>query len=69
MVFGTRRSQASSLGVCIKFSNATQLGKVDTFKYLGVWLDPELTLTFKQHIDYIVKKTYGSLANSRRLMS
>ena len=64
MVFGTRRSRASSLGLGIQFSNGAQLENVDTFKYLGVWLDPELT--FKPNIDYTVKKTYGCLSSLYR---
>ena len=54
MVFGTRTSQASSLQLPLLFSNGSHLEKVDSFKYLGLWLDPELT--FKPHIDYIIKK-------------
>ena len=61
MLFGHSRNVASSSDLLIKFSNGTQLEKVDSFKYLGITLDPELT--FKQHIDLTVKKTYGSLCS------
>ncbi len=35
------------------------LQAVDSLKYLGFWIDPELA--FKPHVDYIVNRTYGCL--------
>ncbi len=43
----------------ITFDDGLSLEAVDSFKYLGLWIDPELT--FKPHIDYIVNRTYGCL--------
>ena len=61
MLFGHSRSSANSTNLQIKFDDGSQLVKVDTFKYLGITLDPELS--FKSHIDITLKKTYGSLCS------
>ena len=58
------RGSCNAIQLRILFSNGSILENVDTFKYLGLWLDPELT--FKPHIDYITKKTYGCLSSLYR---
>ena len=63
MLFGTRyflNRTASEL--CIYFSDGSPLKMVQTFKYLGLWLDSELS--FKAHIDSV----RGKVNNSLRLM-
>lgn len=60
MLFTTRsacRSQGNTL--CLKFLDGTVLEKVDEFKYLGLWLDSQLSFT--SHINSIVKKVNSSL--------
>ncbi len=59
MLFGTRWCLAFSFDLNITFDDGLSLEAVDSFKYLGLWIDPELT--FKPHIDYIVNRTYGCL--------
>lgn len=43
----------------IQFKDGSYVRNVDSIKYLGLWLDPELS--FKPHIDYIIKRTYSTL--------
>lgn len=52
MLFGTRHSRVYSSELQINFDNGTLLEKADSFKYLGLWIDPELS--FKPHIDFII---------------
>lgn len=59
MLFGTRHSRVYSSELQINFDNGTLLEKADSFKYLGLWIDPELS--FKPHIDFIIKRSYGYL--------
>ncbi len=59
MLFGTRRCRSFSFDLNITFDDGLSLEAVDSFKYLGLWIVPELT--FKPHIDYIVNRTYGCL--------
>lgn len=55
MIFGTRQKLKSIPGSCvINCNDGSPLHKVDTFKYLGVWLDSELT--FKSHINHLLRK-------------
>ena len=61
MLFGHSRNEQSSSNLLIHFEDGSHLEKVDSFKYLGITLDPELS--FKHHIDNTVKKTYGSLCS------
>lgn len=55
MIFGSRqklKSKACSCAVLCK--DSTILQKVDAIKYLGVWLDSELS--FKSHINHVLRK-------------
>ncbi|KAK0147983.1 hypothetical protein N1851_012350 [Merluccius polli] len=55
MIFGTNSKLKSISDSCkISCKDGTTLQKVDKMKYLGVWLDP--TLSFKTHIDYMIRK-------------
>lgn len=64
MVFGTRHTHPYHLNLPILFADGSPLHKVDSFKYLGLWIDPELS--FKPHIDFIIKRTYGCLSSLYR---
>ena len=59
MIFGTRQKLKSEPDSCIiTCSDCTPLLQVEKFKYLGVWLDSELS--FKPHIDHVLRKVnYG----------
>lgn len=59
MLFGTHRRRSSSFDLNITFDYGLSLEAVDSFKYLGLWIDIENT--FKPHIDFIVNRTYGCL--------
>ncbi len=59
MIFGSKHSLSRSPSLCINFNDGSPLERVDVFKYLGLWIDPELS--FKPHIDYICKKAYSCL--------
>ncbi len=62
MIFGTRKKLKSKTGSCvIKCNDGTHLHKVDKMKYLGVYLDPELS--FKAHIDYVLRKVNFGIKN------
>ena len=61
MLFGHPRNASRSSDLSISFEDGSQLEKVNSFKYLGVTMDPELS--FKSHIDLTVRKTYGSLCS------
>ncbi|KAI2667398.1 putative RNA-directed DNA polymerase from transposon BS [Labeo rohita] len=55
MVFDTKRMfKQKSNDIKIMCNDGTYLHRVDQIKYLGLWLDPELS--FKPHIDYILRK-------------
>ena len=55
MVFGTRQSlKSKSNNLIIKCNDDTLLHRVDQIKYLGLWLDSELS--FKLHIEHISRK-------------
>ncbi len=55
MIFGTKRMfKLKSNNIKITCNDGTYLHRVDQIKYLGLWLDPELS--FKPHIDYILRK-------------
>ncbi len=43
MVFSTCHLRSHSADFHIYFSDGSPVDKVDTFKYLGLWIDPELT--------------------------
>ncbi len=61
MLFGTRHNLShlpSDLSVC--FNDGTPLAKVDTIKYLGLWIDS--ALTFKPHIKSIINKINRNLS-------
>ncbi len=66
MVFGTKHclSHSHSPELFIHFCNGAPLERSNVFKYLRLWLDPELT--FKPHIDYICKRIYGYLGSLYR---
>jgi len=60
MLFCTRRSSLHLLNNwSISLQDGTTLSKVEEFKYLGLWLDTQLS--FKPHINSICKKVYGQL--------
>lgn len=59
MLFGARHDILLSYELHITFDNGTVVHKVDSVRYLGLWLDPELNL--KPHIDYIIRQTYATL--------
>lgn len=52
-VFIKRCHGPHSFDLNISFEDGSLLSRVDLFKYLGIWLDPELC--FKHHIDSIIK--------------
>ena len=57
MIFGTPRilkSKSRNHSCVITCVDGTTLQKVEHTKYLGLWLDSELS--FKCHIDHVVKK-------------
>lgn len=55
MIFGTKHMfKLKSNNIKIMCNDGTYLDRVDQIKYLGLWLDPELS--FKPHIDYILRK-------------
>ena len=55
MIFGSNSKLKSISDSCkISCNDGTILQNVDKVKYLGVWLDS--TMTFKTHIDYVVRK-------------
>ena len=56
MLFSTRPTVPS---LSITFTDGTLLEKVDEFKYLGLWLDPQLS--FKTHITSVIQKVNFSL--------
>uniref|UniRef100_A0A671Z0G9 Reverse transcriptase domain-containing protein n=1 Tax=Sparus aurata TaxID=8175 RepID=A0A671Z0G9_SPAAU len=59
MLFGTRQKLLHSAKLSINYPDGTPLEEIDRFKYLGVWLDSQLT--FKVHIDSVIKKINCSL--------
>ena len=61
MVFGTKYGLSHLPELFINFSDGTPLERVNVFKYLGLWMDPELT--FKPHIVFICKRIYGCLGS------
>lgn len=65
MVFGTRHGLSHSPELLTNFSDGTPLERGNVFKYLGHWMDPELT--FKPHFGYMCKRIcicLGSLYRS-----
>ena len=55
IIFGTRQKLKSKPGSCVITCNdGSSLHKVDKIKYLGVWLDTELS--FKLHIKQVLRK-------------
>ena len=60
MVFGTRQKLKSKPNVVITCKDGTSLHKVDSFKYLGVWLDSELS--FKLHIKHVIQKVNNGIS-------
>ena len=59
MLFGTR-SQLSKLSDVKVYAGQSELERVESFKYLGVVLDPNLT--FSQHIEYLKSKTLSKIS-------
>ena len=60
MLFCTRpNSLPLTKNWSISFLDGTALSKVEEFKYLGLWLDTQLS--FKPHINSISKKIFGQL--------
>ena len=64
MVFGSMYRRPHLLDLNIVYDDGSPLENVKLFKYLGVWIDPELT--FKLHIDSVIKKAYGCLGSLYR---
>lgn len=55
MIFGSRYKLNSKTCSCvISCKDGTPLHRVDTIKYLGVWLDSKLS--FKPHINHVLRK-------------
>ncbi len=55
MIFGTKQKLKSKPGSCvINCNDGSPLHKVNSSKYLGVWLDSELT--FKPHLNHLLRK-------------
>lgn len=54
MLFPTRSASMNQTNLVVNFLEGTPLGRVDEYKYLGLWIDSELS--FKTHINYIVRK-------------
>lgn len=54
MVFCSKHQHPHLLDLNIVYDDDSPLAKVVLFKYLGLWVDPELV--FKPHIDFIIKK-------------
>ncbi len=55
MIFGTKHMiKLKSNNLNIICNDGTYLHRADQIKYVGVWLDPELS--FKPHIDCILRK-------------
>ena len=60
MLFGTRpNSLYLTNNWSINFLDRTPLEKVEEFKYLGLWLDSQLS--FKPHINSVIKRRNCSL--------
>lgn len=64
MVFGTRHGLSHSPELLTNFSDGTPLERGNVFKYLGHWMDPELT--FKPHFGYMCKWIYVCLGSLHR---
>ena len=67
MIFGTPRilkSKSRNHSCVITCVDGTALQKVEHTKYLGLWLDSELS--FKCHIDHVVKKINFGICNLYR---
>lgn len=64
MVFGTRHGLSHLPELLTNFSDGTPLERGNVFKYLGHWMDPELT--FKPHFGYICKRISGCLGSLYR---
>jgi len=58
-MFGSRRVHSNTSDLNIIGDDGLSLEKVSAFKYLGLWIDTELS--FKPHIDYITKRSYHCL--------
>ncbi len=67
MVFAMRQRRSHPCGFHINFDDGSPLERVDSFKYLGLWID--LELCFKPHIDFIMKRTFGCLCSLYLSMS
>ncbi len=65
MIFGSRQKLKSrSCSCAILCKDGTSLHKVDSIKYLGVWLDSELS--FKSHINHILHKINFGISTLHR---
>uniref|UniRef100_A0A3B1IDR7 Reverse transcriptase domain-containing protein n=1 Tax=Astyanax mexicanus TaxID=7994 RepID=A0A3B1IDR7_ASTMX len=67
MLFGMQHGSPNLRDLHIYFDDGSPLEKVDSFKYLGLWVDSEFS--FKPHVDYIIKKTYGCLSSLYRAIN
>lgn len=64
MLFCTRTSSLPSTNWSVTLLDGTLLERVEEFKYLGVWLDSQLS--FRHHINAISKKITGCLKSLYR---
>ncbi len=64
MLFHTSHSHSHPHNLDIHYEDGSSLETVNSFKYLGLWLDPQLS--FKIHIDSVVKKTLSCLCQLYR---
>ncbi len=61
MVFGIRYTRPHLHNFHIHFTDGSPLERVDLFKYLRLQIDPQLS--FKPHIDFVIKRTYSCLCS------
>ncbi len=61
MIFGTKRMiKLKSNNLNVICNDGAHLHRADQLKYLGVWLDPELS--FKPHIDCVLRKVHFGIS-------
>ncbi len=59
MVFGTKQMfQLKYNNIKIMCNDGTYLHRVDQIKYLGLWLDPELSFLLHNFVRFILEPVY-----------